>query len=205
MNIDISLKEGDSKEFLTSLNGLVAHLATEFSPKEVCVKRINRWFDHKWLKYLGNGLIPFPERGEELLGIDSEPCLIESVAMGEHFQDRLVAPPFDPGKIGYPYYWPQGEDGIYDGGIDQPSWPDISLLKYGSPHFQNRVASYTDSGIYTWFSSYTGRCGRASVMTYLVKDGHNKAWYASLVNQSGWKIEKVKGIKIETLEDWFHK
>jgi len=206
MIIDIPFKEGDSKIFLKGLNGLVAHLASEFCPKEVYVKRIKKWFDHKWLRYLGNGLIPFPEREGGPLGTDCEPSRIAPVALEEHFQEGFTFPPFNPRQIGFPYYWPQGEDGTYDGGIDKPRWPHIPLFKHSSPHFQNRVAAFTDPAIYIWFSSNTEKNDRGSIMTYSVKDGNTQAWYASFgYHQSGWRIEKVKGISKETLEDWFPK
>ncbi len=203
MIIDIPFKEGDSKKFLTSLNGLAAHLATEFCPKEVYVKRIPKWFDQKWLRYLGNGLIPFPQMEVELLGTECEPSEIEAVALEEQYQERLPLPPFNPRQIGFQYYWPQGEDGSYDEGIGKPRWTHMSPFNFSSPHLQNRVASSTDSGIYVWFSSNTQIDGKGSIMAYLVKDGKTQAWYASLVSQSGWKIEKVEGINIKTLEDWF--
>lgn len=205
MIVDIPFKEGDSEIFLAGLNGLVAHFASEVAPKEVYVKRINKWFDRKWLKYVGNGLIPFPQMEVQFLETDCESSKVSVQALDGQIQEGLALPPFNPREIGYPYYWPQGEDGTYDEGIDKPRLLQIPLFQYSSLHLQSRVASFTDTGLYVWFSSNTGKEGRGSIMTCLVKDGDTQVGYASLERQSGWKIEKVEGTNIGILEDWFQK
>jgi hypothetical protein len=40
-------------------------------------------------------------------------------------------------------------------------------------------------------------------MVYGVINGKTNAWYASLRNNKGWKVSKVKGIDQRIVQDWF--
>ena len=59
MIVNIPPKSSDDPAFLTALNGLLANLVDAYRPGEVHFIRIDRWFDHKWLRYSGKGRVGF--------------------------------------------------------------------------------------------------------------------------------------------------
>ncbi len=202
MIINIELEKGDDKVFMTGLNGMVARLITEFKPQDVYAFRINKWFDHEWLRYSGYGVVAYPERGAGPMP-PGVPKYSPVAAKEEQYQDHLTFPPFNPKQKGLMHYWSRYENGNY-GGIDKPRWPPRAFKKPSNRNMQNRVASFTDSGLFVWFTSNTETNQKGSIMVYRVEDGRTEAWYASLSNNVGWKVDKVKGISKESVEDWFY-
>ncbi len=200
MIISIEYKKDDDKVFMTGLNRLVARSIPEFKPQDVYVFRINKWFDHKWLRYSGYGVIAF-------LGKQLGPNSLElppqfDTCKEEKYQDHLTFPPFNPKQMGRMEYWSRYDDGTY-GGVDKPRWPILYWRKPNNSHLQHRVTSFTNSGLFVWFTSNTESNQKGSVMVYRVQDGQTEAWFASLGCNPAWKVQKVKGIQKELVEDWF--
>ncbi len=191
MIVDVPATSDDDRSFLTNLNGLVARLVSESSPDVVYAVRINKWFDHKWLRYSGKGRVAF-DYG--FAGRDT--------ALDASWQDQLTFPPFNPKQVGAQVAWRRSEDGAYERSEDQRPLHD-PRRRHSSSNLQNRVRHFTQSGLFVWFSGLSRPNKKASVMVYSVMDEGEDAWYASLSGGRGWVVERVKGIDRETVQDWF--
>ncbi len=191
MIVNLDFKEGDNEKFLTAISSLIAVLVKEKEPKHLYVVRIKKWFDHKWLKYSGRGRVRFD--GHSRRDTAHEPM----------WRGKLTFPPFNPKQIGPQFHWCRAKDGTYSGSEQEPRWIHKRQLKSSATNLQNRVADFTDSGLFVWFTSNTDVNMHGSVMVYIVDNENVSAWYASFKNETYWKVEKTKGIDRESVEKWF--
>ena len=124
-----------------------------------------RWFDHKWLGYSGIARVAF----DGLRGKDT--------ALDAVWREKLTFPPFNPNRV-----------------LEQISFERINnayrrnfnartihgpLRSHSAGNLQNRVAEFTQSGLFVWFSSDTRLLDQASVMSYAVEGGTIQSWFAS--------------------------
>jgi hypothetical protein len=119
------------------------------------------------------------------------------------WREKMTFPPFNPKQIGDQHHWVRNEDGTYSGGKEEPRWVHKRQLKPSSSNLQNRVADFTDSGLFVWFTSNTEVNMHGSVMVYIVDNKNVSAWYASFKKETDWKVEKTKGIDKASVEMWF--
>ena len=192
MIVEIDFKKGDNEKFITAISSLIAVLVKERKPKHLYVTRIKKWFDHKWLNYSGLGRVEID--GSESRGTALEPM----------WREKLTFPPFNPKQIGLQRYWHRLEDGTYSPFEEKPRWVHKRRRRRpSSSNLQNRVADFTDSGLFVWFTSNTETNMYGSVMVYIVDDKNVSAWYASFKKESAWEVDKTKGIDKESVEKWF--
>ena len=119
------------------------------------------------------------------------------------WRDKLTFPPFNPKQIGSQYHWERKDDGTYSGSKKEPRWIHKRRLRPSSSNLQYRVADFTDSGLFVWFTSYTEENSHGSIMVYLAENNTASAWYASFKKETDWIVEKTKGIDKESVEAWF--
>lgn len=186
MIVEIPRKDGDCAVFLTALNSLIATLVAELRPEDVYVTRIKKWFDHKWLGYSGKGRVRF----DGFAPIDT--------ALDPHWQDKLTFPPFNPKQVGHQLFWRRHGDGSY-GGIDNPRWIHRRLLQSSAENLNNRVAEFSESGLFVWFTSDTEVNAHGSVMVYRVDRDSASGWYASFRRDNDWVVDRTKGIDKKTV------
>jgi hypothetical protein len=201
MIVDVPYKDGDDKRFLTALEGLIAIIVKDYEPEHVYVVRINKWFDHKWLKYSGKGTVKFPERGVDVARTGNLP-FEHGAAWEEFYNEKLTFPPFSPKQIGAQYHWKRRADGTY-GGTKKPKWIYKPILQPSVLNLQNRVRAFANSGVFIWFSSNTVQNFQGSIMVYILTENHELTWYASFKGEANWKVHRVKGIKKEMVQEWF--
>ena len=201
MIVNIPYSDGDDKRFLTALNGLVAIIVKDYEPEDIYVVRIKKWFDHKWLKYSGKGIVQLPERGADVPRTGYGKLEWDS-ALDEFYGEKLTFPPFSPKQVGKEICWKRSKDGIY-GRVNNPKRLHKRILQPSSYNLQNRLRSFTKSGIFIWFSSNTLKNKHGSVLVYGIDSDEENAWYASFKETNGWKVYQVKGIKKETVQNWF--
>jgi len=163
MIVEIRTKNGDSDKFLAAVSSLIATMVAEKKPRDLYVTRINKWFDQKWLGYSGSGRVEF-EGGSTLI----------DTALDAIWQDKLTFPPFNPKQIGQQLYWRRRDDGTY-GGVEDPKWIHKRKLQSSANNLNYRVAEFSDSGLFVWFTSNTEINSHGSVMIYQV-DGRYVAW-----------------------------
>jgi len=191
MIVDIDLKKGDNEKFLTAISSLIAVLVKEYEPRHLYVIRIKKWFDHKWLNYSGRGRVKFDD------GLRTD------TALEPMWRENLTFPPFNPKQIGTQYYWCRRKDGTYGAIEKKPRWVHKRRLRPSASNLQYRVADFTDSGLFVWFTSNTEINMHGSVMVYIVDNRNTSAWYASFRKESAWEVDKTRGIDKESVASWF--
>jgi hypothetical protein len=201
MIVDIPYRDGDDKRFLTAINGLVAIIVKDCEPEDVYVVRINKWFDHKWLRYSGAGTVQFPERGVDAPRTGNIPFEL-GAAKDEFYNEKLTFPPFSPKQVGIQVTWRRREDGTY-GRVNNPKLLHKRILQPSKYNLQNRLSSFAKSGIFIWFSSNTLQNKHGCVLVYVINNDEEKAWYASFKEDNGWKVNQVKGTNKETVQNRF--
>jgi hypothetical protein len=183
MIVNVPYREGDDKTYLAAVCSLVASLANSQKPTDIYITRVNKWFDRKWLRYSGKGRVGY----------------YGGIAM---WRENLTFPPFNPKQIGTQLYWRKRSDGSYGGG-PMPRWIHKRQLRHSAGNLNNRVADFTDSGLFVWFTSHTQNNGHGSILVYSVAGKDVSSWYASLKQESGWRIDKVDGIGRASVERHF--
>jgi len=188
MNVNIPSQQDDDPVFVSTLVGIVQRLLKHELPEEVFVIRIDRWFDHKWLRFSGIGIVRFDDFR---LHIDS--------ALDEFRQDQITFPPFSPSRVLDEYHF------FRVGGTDYfESVPDRfvrrSMPAHSSKNLHKRVADFSQSGLFVWFNSNTLETGHASLMVYTVNNKQVETWFASFERADAWKLLQVKNIAREQVE-----
>jgi hypothetical protein len=174
----------DDDAYVACVERIVAGMVFRFRPARVCVVRVKRWFDHRWLGFSGKGRVPF----------DSPFLLDPGVALDEVYADQLTFPPFAPTRIASEDHWSRRADGDYER-IDDGFRVHRSERTHSATNLHRRVADVTDAGLFVWFSSGDVRDGRGSVMVHSVCDGAALPWFVSLVLRDGrWDAAEVKGL-----------
>jgi hypothetical protein len=190
MIIEIPYKAGDDRQYLAAMCSLVASLASIGCPQDIYVTRIRKWFDRKWLCYSGKARVAF--RGSHLTDTALDPL----------WRDHLTFPPFNPKQVGTQIYWSRRKDGSY-GGVEKPRWIHKRELRHSADNLNNRVAKFTKSGLFVWFSADTEKNRRGSVLVYAVVSGETSSWYASFKCDGAWRIDRVEGVDKATVERCF--
>jgi hypothetical protein len=182
------LEPQDDPAFLVVVDRIVAGLACRDEPDEVYLVHIDNWFDHKWLKYSGYGVVAFPG------GYPWFP-----VAKKEHHQTQLTFPPFTPNRVVAQYLFGRVADRRYE---EQAPRRLIHRRERqrSSRNLHRRVVDFCQSGLSVWYSSGSAASRRGSLLVYSVREGAVAAWYASFSERQGWRVDRVKGIAQEAVE-----
>jgi hypothetical protein len=191
MIVNITPIEGDDKVFITCLNSMIAQLSADGNPREVYVSRVNKWFEHKWLRFSGIGRVRFDSYNPE-----------KDTALNEFWQSHLTFPPFSPRQVSAPIAWRLGLAGRYEQ-VSKPRLFAKPDRRHSADNLHHRVRSFAESALFVWFSSYSELNGMASLMAYSVKDDNEGAWYASFRKEPAWHVAATKGIPRERLLQLF--
>ncbi len=191
MIVDIDSREGDEKKYIAAISSLIAVLVKEKQPEHLYVIRINKWFDHKWLKYSGKGRVKF------------EGSYLTDTALDSFWRDKLTFPPFNPKQIVDQLHWCRKSDGTYGGCDKKPKLIYKRQLRSSAKNLNNRVSEFTKSGLFVWFTSNTKPNMHGSILVYLIADEEATAWYSSFKQESNWVVDKTKGIEKKQVEQWF--
>lgn len=113
----------DDPDFLALVERVVANLVLALAPKEIYRIRINNWFDHKWLRFSGMGVV------------DLRSCYPWfDVALDEVNQESLTFPPFTPERVMTQRLYCREADGSYAERIP----PRLTHL----PHIGSRICVF---------------------------------------------------------------
>jgi hypothetical protein len=194
MNLDfVPYRERDDKPYLAAVSSLVAALATSQEPIDMYVTRFNKWFDRKWLRYSGIGRVAY-----------FYPPSPRDTALDAMWREKLTFPAFNPKQIGAQLHWRKRSDGSY-GGTPRPKWIHKRQLRHSTDNLSNRVADFSDSGLFVWFYiSYAKQCAQQHLDIVGSRQGCSR--YASVMQvkqESGWRIAKVDGIDRALVERHF--
>lgn len=177
--------------FVDAVDRVVAGLVFRYRPQLVCLVRIRRWFDHRWLGFSGRGRVffdsPFPKH--------------PGVSLDEFHQEQLTFPPFAPTRVAAEQHWIRKNDGDY---AVTPSRFQIHrpLRQHSSSNLQRRVVDLTDSALFVWRSSTSATDARGSMLVYIVNAGTTIPWFASMRSTAErWALSEVKGLgRVEVSE-----
>ena len=180
----IERRAADDDAYMACVERIVAGMVFRFRPVRVCIVRVKRWFDHRWLRFSGVGRVPF----------DSPFPSHPGVALDEVYADQLTFPPFAPTRIASEVHWSRRADGDYEL-IDDGFRVHRSERARSAANLHRRVVDVTDAALFVWFSSGDARDARGSVMVHSVCDGAPLPWFVSLVRRAGrWDAAEVKGL-----------
>ncbi|HEY1818003.1 MAG TPA: hypothetical protein VGG74_36925 [Kofleriaceae bacterium] len=187
----------DAEGFVEAVDRVLAGVCFRFQPELACVIRIRRWFDHRWLRFSGNGRVRFPF----FSGLRGSP----DVSLDPFRQDRLTFPPFTPNRVASEIHWGRWLDGNY-ALVPRHVRVHRPWREHSAHNLHRRVADFTSSGLFVWFSSTSAADCRASLLVYIVSDGVTIPWFASLLERDGaWQVGEIDGLgrlELQELLDW---
>ncbi|MBI1307600.1 MAG: hypothetical protein GC181_13440 [Bacteroidetes bacterium] len=181
----IQVEKGDSQEFIDIVNAIMGSLIFQYSIKEVVFVKIKNWFDHKWLNYSGQTVVPFDFGGMK----DQIDAALENV-----WREKISVPPFNPNRVVYSKFFIKQDTG------NEKIKKTLHRRRSSKDNIHNRIAEYTSNGLFIWFSSNTQINQRGSIMAYRVKDDQVFTWYATVEKIGIWQITKTKGIGLNELK-----
>ena len=191
MIVNILPNNSDDPVFLTALNGMPANLVAAYQLGEVHFIRINRWFDHKWLGFSGNARVGY-DRGLPWIDTSLDPV----------WREKLTFPPFNPNRVLEQISYMRVEN-VYEKNNDARTIHN-PRRNHSSSNLQNRIAEFTKSGLFVWFSSDTASLDHASVMSYGVEGDSVQSWFASFQKlENTWNVRRVKGVAEADVKVWF--
>jgi hypothetical protein len=170
----------DDPAFLNCVDRIIAALIDRDASEELYLVRIANWFDHKWLRFSGIGRVAWNG-------------LLIQTALDEFSQEQLTFPPFTPSRVVTQHYFNRGPGGQF---YEQPPVRLVHRTTRGhsSRNLHRRVADFSQSANFVWFSSNSAANRQGSVMVYSTYFGHFNAWYAALRFDRTWRLGRVKGI-----------
>jgi hypothetical protein len=184
--------QADDSRFADILYAIVDGILARHQLKELFVTAIDNWFDHKWLRFSGIGVVPF-----------ESPSFMNmaDAALDEFSQDKVTLPPFSPKRITrQSYFRRDGRTLVY---VKQERRTPLhkKQRESSSKNLQRRIQDISDSGFFVWYSSNTLSQERASIMAYLVKNHEIETWFASFLRGAYWKLHDTKGIDRELIRE----
>jgi hypothetical protein len=189
----ISIPSGltDDNDFVFLVNALLNALLVQQSPEQLWVIQIDNWFDHKWLRYSGSGSVasPFPASWNSSF-------MDRFASVKEQFwRDKLTFPPFAPDRVVSQWSFQRSNDGYIEAPL--PKLPHRQSRHRSHSNLNRRVEDIARSASFVWYSGNTLKNGRGSLMVYSVSPNETICWFAAFGRQSGWMLERTKGIDQE--------
>jgi hypothetical protein len=189
MLMKIQVGETDDPYFIALLDSLVSGLVRRNAPENLWIIQIDNWFDHKWLRFSGIGVVDF-----------QFPAFMDryDAALDEFHQDKVTFPPFTPNRIMAQWSFARvGADYV-----EAPSQvPHRSEKQSSEANLQRRVQDFSHSASFVWYSAKTVANGRGSVMVYNATVAGVECWFAAFSRQETWKLHATKGVSREEVED----
>jgi hypothetical protein len=181
----LNAQEDDDRAFLFVAARLLEAIEAPF--EMLAVIRVRNWFDHKWLRFSGQGLVPFEHFRRNHPG----------VALDAFHQRKLTFPAFTPQRIVV-------EEHFAD--LHIPDTPAIHSRgrRRSARNLHRRVEDYATSLLAAWVSTASEPNGRASFMAYSrTPESATEAWYMSFRRHpTGWQLDGVKGIDRRRVSTW---
>jgi hypothetical protein len=180
----------DDNDFIALMGTVIGGVLAEGQADQVWLIQIDNWFDHKWLRFSGNGssaswmFAGVPSFGSIAQRFDS--------VKNPFFQSKITFPPFSPGRIlGQWSFLKSGHEYIE---FPFPSVPHKTEKVRSESNLHRHVQDFTGSACLVWYSGNTIANDRGSLMVYTVRDSQISSWYAAFQRREGWSLSKTKGI-----------
>jgi hypothetical protein len=190
--IHIEVNDTDDPGFIASLNALVLSYTKSHLPEQVWIILIDNWFDHKWLRFSGNGAIAWQR---EIGGITLNRFGLDQwdAVKAEFHRDKLTFPPFSPSRvIGQRSYVRQAQDYVE---AALPTLLHRTQRSRSESNLNRRIQNLTGDGCFVWYSGNTVANGRGSVMVYNVIADSGDCWFAAFTReQCSWTVTSTVGV-----------
>jgi hypothetical protein len=179
--IELGLFEGDDPGFVTITQRIINGVIEALEVNEVYLTQIDNWFDWKWLGFWSTNW---------------------TLDENSWQASELVIPPFNPNRVRSEKRF------VRDGGESPFAVADLKKpLHRRQPGrqatFRMPISRVSKFAAFIWYSGNTVVNQRGSVMVYR-SDAKGYAWYASLTNHAGWRVNDEKKIsrkELLTFED----
>lgn len=189
MSTEVAAGDMDDPYFIAPLNALIRGLVERKAPDEIWIIEIDNWFDHKWLRFSGIGIVDFNWHGA---------ANRFDAALDEFHQDKVTFPPFTPNRI--VSQWSFQRIGDQYAEVPMPRLPHPSEKQSSGANLLRRVQDFCRSACFVWYSGNTVANGRGSVMVYDLSAEHVDCWFASFHRRDEWKLQATKGVDREVVE-----
>jgi hypothetical protein len=178
----------DDNDFIDLLNSLLTGLLVQQAPEQLWVIQIDNWFDHKWLRFSGNGSVAsnFPANWSS-----SFMDRFASVK-AEFWQDKLTFPPFAPDRVVGQWSFLHSDQGYVE--IPLPKLPHGESRRPSHSNLHKRAEDFVRSALFVWYGGNTLKNGRGSVMVYKIGHPQPVCWFAAFGRNSEWTLERTKGV-----------
>ena len=171
----------DDNDFIDLLNSMIGKLLALEPPKQLWIIQIDNWFDHKWLRFSGNGAIA-----------SNIPIVGFEIVKSDFYQDKLTFPPFAPDRVLGQWSYVHWGDDYRECSLPMLPHPTERLHTFQNLH--RRIQDVVSSGCFVWYSSNTLSNGRGSVMVYTIKSERTDCWFAAFTRHESWALGATKGI-----------
>jgi hypothetical protein len=192
MPIEISVGETDDPYFVASLVAIVNGLGKRNEPDELWVIKIDNWFDQKWLRFSGIGVVDFNWGG--LNRFDA--------ALDEFYQNKVTFPPFNPNRIVSQSSFLRTGDHYLESPL--PALPHKLEKQSSKANLLRRVHNFSRSACFVWYSGNTVTNGKGSVMVYELSTERVDCWFASFNRLDEWTLQATKGASRDDVERLLH-
>jgi hypothetical protein len=192
MTDQIVAGETDDPSFIELLNSLVDGLLADLSPERFWIIQIDNWFDHKWLRFSGNGAIA-----------STIPLDRWDTVKAEFYQDMLTFPPFTPNRVLSQWSYVRTAAGYKE--TTFPALPHETKRQPTNANLHRRVQDFDSSASFLWYSSNTLANGRGSVMVYNSESDRVGCWFAAFKRQQEWALHATKGASNSDVERFLKK
>ncbi len=191
LDIDLPLHSSDDPSFVDLVCGVLAGELGAKAAEEIFVVRVDNWFDYKWRNFSGIGRFAFASAFED--GQDT--------ALHEFRQAKATFPPFSPERIVAEYCFVRDAEGAYS--LSESARSVHSHRRESSCwNLHRRIANFSGSALFVWFSSRTQMNGRGSLMVYRVHRSRVGSWYASFSKKDRWMPTQTDGIGRARVRAW---
>jgi hypothetical protein len=188
MPAQIVVGETDDPYFIELANRVVVGVLVPDEPENVWIIQIDNWFDHKWLKFSGNGALAAPWR----TGVSNRFMDRFDTVKVESYQEKVTFPPFTPNRV--LGQWSYQRVGSEYSEFPSPRLPHQTSRQHSEMNLRNRIQDFSRSALFVWYSSNTVATGRGSMMLYKVFCDAVECWFISFKRALEWKVVATKGI-----------
>ena len=176
--IRIPRTPADAPDFLDAVERLLTGVAATPRPPQVCVVRIDSWFDAKWLKFSG-----------KLLG---------AVGMSA---DDVTVPPFHPHRV-QAESWCRLDESAAEYVPDPRPHPTLHVPQPSERNLRRKLRVVAPDTMCVWYSGDSALLERGSLMVYVpAADGTYWCWFATLAAaKPQWRPTRLAGISPSELQ-----
>jgi hypothetical protein len=174
----------DDNDFVELFNSMLTRLLAELAPQKLWVIQIDNWFDHKWLRFSGNGAVASNIPMDRLASVKVE-----------FHQDKLTFPPFSPNRVLGQWSFVRSGDSYVEAPLLQ--MPHSTERRSSNLNLHRRAETADGSALFVWYSGNTLKNGRGSVMVYSISDSEPVCWFASFGRSEVWSVKQTKNVDRE--------